>query len=129
MKTILTVVFVTSIFTLLVHSAAAMPPAPSEEIQVEPTNLAFAAIQPAMTATAASTIDEFVAATAAPTEPPKPSATTVPTQTPAPTATLIPIPDLPANAGDVLPIVVMVLGIVFLLVAVGTTIIRRRNRL
>lgn len=111
------------------NSAAAMPPAPSEEIQVEPTNLAFAAIQPAMTATAASTIDEFVAATAAPTEPPKPSATTVPTQTPAPTAPLIPTPDLPSSAGDVLPIVVMVLGIVFLLVAVGTTIIRRRNRL
>ncbi len=111
------------------NSAAAMPPAPSEEIQVEPTSLAFAAIQPAMTATAASTIDEFVAATAAPTELAKPSATSMPTQTPAPTATLIPIPDLPSTTGDVLPIVVMVLGIVFLLVAVGTTIVRRRNRL
>jgi len=116
---------------------------PSTEITEAEANtgMAFAATQAPtiifapQTATAASMASPTLTATLAPTLTLTPSATmthtALPTEVPTqqPSSTPVPLVVQPNNVpGDSVPLVLIVLGVVFLLIAIATTIIRRRNR-
>jgi hypothetical protein len=94
---------------------------------------AFAATLPPVTATTLPTATVLPTNTASPTLTSTPSATL--TDTPLPTDTVTPAAtdsrkasQPPESAPDFLPLIVVVLGVVFLIIAVITTVIRRRNR-
>ncbi len=90
------------------------------------TSMAFAATQAPFTATAALTSIPMptatLARTATNTPQPTVTATLLPTVPPQPPAPLAPA------ASDLLPLILIGLGIALFIVAAGTTIMRRRNR-
>lgn len=104
------------------------PPAPLEEIQTEANAaLAFATTQPPpLTVTAVPTVTVLPTATLAPTT----TYTRQPTATPIlfPTEPPSPAAPLASPAPDLLPLLLLGMGSVLLIVAIVTTIIRRRNR-
>jgi hypothetical protein len=88
---------------------------------------ASATLTPSLTLTLSPTLTASPTLTLSPTL--TPSATLTETATPQPTATSVPLVfQPPVTAPDSLPLVLIALGIVFLLVAIATTVIRRRNR-
>jgi hypothetical protein len=114
---------------------AAVPPSPVEETEANAnTGLAAQPTQLPMTATAAP--QATLVPTATPS--PEPTATLVPTATHTSQPTVVPtlVPTLQdqrdrfgsSSVPDSLPLLLIGLGIALLFIAIGTTIIRRRNR-
>jgi hypothetical protein len=113
----------------------AVPPSPAQaEVQTDANAAsAFAATQPLLTATLAPSATPIPTVTLTYTPSPtatytlQPTATSTAVPTALPTET--PLPAGPsASTTDSLPLLLIGLGIVFLIVAVATTLIRRRNR-
>ncbi|MEP6987804.1 MAG: hypothetical protein ABI970_19545, partial [Chloroflexota bacterium] len=87
---------------------------------------AFAATEPLSTPTSAASSTPTLTDTLIPSA--THTTTPAPTATPLPTVTPQSVPAAPPAASDSLPTLLIVLAAILLIVGIGTTIIRRRNR-
>lgn len=119
---------------------AVAPPSPVEETEANAnTGAAVLPTQLPMTSTSAPRATLVPTATTTATPSPQPTATLTSTDTPSPQPSAAPTlaPTLQdqrdrfgsPSTPDSLPLLLIALGVVLLLIAIGTTIIRRRNRL